>query len=305
MSAQQITAIVTTILLALAASAAPARAQGTYVSASLVGDITRVAHSDGFFDESAGGEAIGFALRVGTPVGANWGVEAEFARSGTIANSLNPRALPAVTDPFSTVTGAASGGGYFPSLPGSNSLSLIFPTPFGYDVRTTVQHTTLATTAVVTWPVDVWFGGSRTFEAMVDLGAPITAVTLDPQAMTEAGVSVQQIQGVLQANNLTLPSGQLTDGGEKIPVSTTASIATVEALEELVVGVQMVAPPAQPGASAEPGASAAPGASPAAAPTPRRTPGWPDRRGRRTGTWESHCPQRTNESPRNTRSSPR
>ena len=86
-------------------------------------------------------------------------------------------------------------------------------------------------------------------------------VTLDPAAMTEAGVSVQQIQGVLQANNLTLPSGQLTDGGEKIPVSTTASIATVEALEQLVVGVRTVAPPAQPGASAEPGASVAPGAS--------------------------------------------
>ncbi len=93
-------------------------------------------------------------------------------------------------------------------------------------------------------------------------------VTLDPAAMTEAGVSVQQIQGVLQANNLTLPSGQLTDGGEKIPVSTTASIATVEALEQLVVGVRTPAPPAQPGASAEPGASVAPGASPAAAPTP-------------------------------------
>ncbi len=97
-------------------------------------------------------------------------------------------------------------------------------------------------------------------------------VTLDPAAMTEAGVSVQQIQGVLQANNLTLPSGQLTDGGEKIPVSTTASIATVEALEQLVVGVRQVAPPVQPGASAVPGASAAPGTSPAAAPTPLAMP---------------------------------
>lgn len=38
-----------------------------------------------------------------------------------------------------------------------------------------------ATTAVVTWPVDVWFGGSRTFEAVIDLGAPVTSVTLDPQ----------------------------------------------------------------------------------------------------------------------------
>jgi hypothetical protein len=37
------------------------------------------------------------------------------------------------------------------------------------------------TTAVVTWPVDVWFTGSRTFQATLDFGPrPITAVTLDP-----------------------------------------------------------------------------------------------------------------------------
>jgi HAE1 family hydrophobic/amphiphilic exporter-1 len=92
-------------------------------------------------------------------------------------------------------------------------------------------------------------------------------VTLDPDAMAEAGVSVQQIQGVLQANNLTLPSGQLTEGGTQIPVSTTGTIDTVEALEQLVVGARMVAPPAQPAASAEP---SAPGAS--AAPTPATVP---------------------------------
>ena len=38
-----------------------------------------------------------------------------------------------------------------------------------------------ATTAVVTWPVDVWFGGSRTFDAVLDFGGrQITALTLDP-----------------------------------------------------------------------------------------------------------------------------
>jgi len=100
-------------------------------------------------------------------------------------------------------------------------------------------------------------------------------VTLDPEAMAEAGVSVQQIQGVLQANNLTLPSGQLTEGGTQIPVSTTGSLDTIEALEQLVVGVRPVAPPAQPGASGEPqpGASAEPGAPGAsAAPTPAAAP---------------------------------
>ncbi|HYT75875.1 MAG TPA: M1 family aminopeptidase [Vicinamibacterales bacterium] len=36
-----------------------------------------------------------------------------------------------------------------------------------------------ATTAIVTWPVDVWFNGNRTFE--LDFGArPITAITFDP-----------------------------------------------------------------------------------------------------------------------------
>jgi hydrophobic/amphiphilic exporter-1 (mainly G- bacteria), HAE1 family len=69
-------------------------------------------------------------------------------------------------------------------------------------------------------------------------------ITLDPDAMAEAGVSVQQIQGVLQANNLTLPSGQLTAGGTQVPVSTTGSLDTVEALEQLVVGARMTAMPA-------------------------------------------------------------
>ena len=35
--------------------------------------------------------------------------------------------------------------------------------------------------AIVTWPVDVWFGGSRTFEAELDFGgSKITRITLDP-----------------------------------------------------------------------------------------------------------------------------
>jgi len=37
------------------------------------------------------------------------------------------------------------------------------------------------TTAVVTWPVDGWFDGRRTFDAVLDFGArPITSITLDP-----------------------------------------------------------------------------------------------------------------------------
>jgi hypothetical protein len=37
------------------------------------------------------------------------------------------------------------------------------------------------TTALVTWPVDVWFNGSRTFQAVLEFGGrPITTITLDP-----------------------------------------------------------------------------------------------------------------------------
>ena len=34
----------------------------------------------------------------------------------------------------------------------------------------------------MTWPVDVWFGGSRTFEARLDFGArQIQRIVLDPR----------------------------------------------------------------------------------------------------------------------------
>jgi hypothetical protein len=38
-----------------------------------------------------------------------------------------------------------------------------------------------ALTAIVTWPVDVWFNGSRTFDAVLDFGGrPVQSVVLDP-----------------------------------------------------------------------------------------------------------------------------
>jgi len=37
------------------------------------------------------------------------------------------------------------------------------------------------TTAIVTWPVDVWFSGNRTFDAALDFGGrAITNIMLDP-----------------------------------------------------------------------------------------------------------------------------
>ncbi len=68
-------------------------------------------------------------------------------------------------------------------------------------------------------------------------------ITLDPTKLAESGVSVAQISGVLTANNLTLPSGQLSDDGTKIPVSTIGTLTSEEQIEDLVVGVTMPAVP--------------------------------------------------------------
>ena len=110
-------------------------------------------------------------------------------------------------------------------------------------------------------------------------------VTLDPDKLAETGITVAQISGVLQANHITLPSGQLSGDGEKVPVSTTGELGSVTAIRDLVVGVKMraAAPaatrpaasgapasqgPSQPGASAAPATPATPVAPPAAQPTP-------------------------------------
>ena len=71
-------------------------------------------------------------------------------------------------------------------------------------------------------------------------------ITLDPDKLSEAGVSVQQVTGILQANNLTLPGGQLSVDGEQIPVSTIGRFESVAQIEDLVVGVRMPTTPTTP-----------------------------------------------------------
>jgi hypothetical protein len=55
--------------------------------------------------------------------------------------------------------------------------------PTGTSIRT-IRNAVMtdSVTAVVTFPVDVWFGGNRTFEARLEFGSrPIEKITLDPQ----------------------------------------------------------------------------------------------------------------------------
>ena len=90
-------------------------------------------------------------------------------------------------------------------------------------------------------------------------------ITLDPDKLAANNVSVAQINGILTANNLTFPSGQLTGDGTKIPVSTIGRITSVDQIEGLVVGYTTpAAGPAVPPSSAAPVASGDPAAQPSA-----------------------------------------
>jgi HAE1 family hydrophobic/amphiphilic exporter-1 len=87
------------------------------------------------------------------------------------------------------------------------------------------------------------------------------SVTLDPDKLAASGVSTQQIVGILQANNLTFPSGQLSTDGSKTPVSTIGRFTSEAEVANLVVGFTKP-PTAVPPVAPAPGASAAPSAAP-------------------------------------------
>lgn len=82
------------------------------------------------------------------------------------------------------------------------------------------------------------------------------AVTLDPTRMAEAGVTASQVSGVLAANNLTVPSGQIAGDGLRIPVSTVGRLTSLDQIAGLVVGMRTPtgarASPSAPAVSAPP-----------------------------------------------------
>ena len=93
-------------------------------------------------------------------------------------------------------------------------------------------------------------------------------VTLDPAKLAASGLSTQQVVSTLQANNLTIPSGQLPADGSRTAVSTIGRLTSAEAIAGLVVGYERSAAttPGGPAASSAPGASAttpAPSTAPA------------------------------------------
>ena len=75
-------------------------------------------------------------------------------------------------------------------------------------------------------------------------------VNLDPAKLGAAGVSVQQVTGVLQANDLTIPSGSIVSDGTSLPVTTSATFKNVDEIRKLVVGYTTPTP--APSAAATP-----------------------------------------------------
>jgi HAE1 family hydrophobic/amphiphilic exporter-1 len=89
--------------------------------------------------------------------------------------------------------------------------------------------------------------------ARADLTGGVTrqlVITLDPTKLAESGLSAQQVIGVLQANNLTFPAGQLPSGSARIPVSTVGRIQSIDQVRALIVGVRGAGAPGQPAPSA-------------------------------------------------------
>jgi hypothetical protein len=88
-------------------------------------------------EDSGNGESLGFALRLGSPIGAKWGVEAEFVRPGEITSNQVPQIFPATLE-LTAVQG-------IPGLPNQGLYDpLIFP-PISYEFRSTQRRSTLST----------------------------------------------------------------------------------------------------------------------------------------------------------------
>ena len=118
-----------------------ASAQSPYVGISLIGDIVRTSHAEGSFDggPQGSGESIGFGVKIGAPVAANWGVELEFVRPSEIEGSGSP-VYPLLPSPLTVGDPAI-----ITTLLGSLPSTTIFPSPVRVETRD--RYTTLSTVA--------------------------------------------------------------------------------------------------------------------------------------------------------------
>jgi len=159
-----------TVLMMCLAVAAPAAAQTTYVSGSLIGEFSRFGGVDideddlrrvtGIEPLSRDGETIGFDVRIGRGLGERWGVELAFARGG--------RSERRETQAFASIVGSVTPI-ITPTLPGGSPTipTVVFP---DFELLTERQHTTID---VGTWlrqelgeRVDLAFLGGISFSRL-------------------------------------------------------------------------------------------------------------------------------------------
>ena len=202
--------------IAVACLSAPvgASAQTPYVGASLFGDIVRSTYSEtaGVSGASGGGEALGFTLRVGTRLGAAWGVEAEFARPSSIEEDGAPRSLPIPALPPSLTFERLAAGS-----------TLVFP-PIIVGFRSSQRHTTLSAVAwaeqVVSGRVSlVYLGGVGFVRSQHEYSASYSpllgaAPTILPPFPSYASETVRYGAGALAGFEARLG---LTDRAQLVP----------------------------------------------------------------------------------------
>jgi hypothetical protein len=113
--------------------ACPAFAQGPYVSASVGVTVSRFSsiETDEIRSTTEGGESASWGLRVGTPLGASWGVELEFARALRSDDEDNFN----IGGPLPAGLGGRTVLGLYDVSPVSPTLP-VFPVDFNFRVRT-------------------------------------------------------------------------------------------------------------------------------------------------------------------------
>lgn len=180
------------ICLLASALGAPAFAQGSYVGAFLVGDVVRTDRYDSR-EVGGGGEAIGFALRLGTPVGNTWGVEVEFVRSGEITSEESPEVFP-VDFPVPNIPLRSS-------VPGGNTVSQLYALSYpsySFTFRSSQRRTTISPALWVRQEISPRF--SLAYLGGVAFG----------RTDTEVEVGYIPIRPVLPVGISTLPAGPST-----------------------------------------------------------------------------------------------
>jgi hypothetical protein len=144
--------------------AAPAFAQSPYVGAAVGMDVARYDHVEfpGSGDFDASGEAVAFSLRLGTPIGQNWGVELGFTYPNEIEreNSQFPIPLLAAALAGRTAAGIA--------VPPTNVTFPVFEASTEVERRNTTLETVAWFAQSVSGRVDLVYLGGVAFNRVVE-----------------------------------------------------------------------------------------------------------------------------------------